>query len=151
MTLSKETKLGTISVSDVLFAQIIGECFTREYCKDRVWPATKRGRQIGSDAKFNVAEFANHIEVCHSTDEIHLNLEFSVIVKFGTSIRKICDRMADTIADEIKQKTGKKPFQIKIRIAGVKSKQIAKRNLEVIKEYDDTDAVYEKEDGAKQQ
>lgn len=135
MTLSKETKLGTISVSNILFAQIIGESFTGEYCLDRVWPSTKRGRQIGNDAKFSLSEFANHIDVQSSEDEKNIDLEFSIIVKFGTSIRKISEHLADDIAKAIEKKSGKKPHQIKIRIAGVKSKQIAKRNLEVIKQY----------------
>lgn len=135
MTLSKETKLGTISVSNMLFAQIIGESFTKEYCLDRVWPASKRGRQIGSDAKFSLSDFANHIDVNPSSDGGSFDLEFSIIVKFGTSIRSISEHLADDIAATIEEKTGKKPNQIKIRISGVKSKQIAKRNLEVIKNY----------------
>lgn len=135
MTLSKETKLGTISVSNVLFAQIIGESFTKEYSLDRVWPATKRGRQIGSDAKFSLTDFANHIDAERSADGEDFELEFSIIIKFGTSIRSISERLADDIAEALEEKTGKKPSQIKIRIAGVKSKQIAKRNLEFIKQY----------------
>ena len=135
MTLSKETELGTISVSNVLFAQIIADSFQRADCRDRVWPATKRGRQIGSDAKFSVSDFAGAIEVEPSFDGGSVDIEFSVIVKFGTSIRKLTDVISDYIADTIYEKQGKKPNQIKIRIVGVKSRQMARRNLEVIKRY----------------
>lgn len=136
MTLSRETELGTISVSNVLFAQIIGESFKAESCKDKVWPSTKKGRQIGSDGKFSLSDFAGHIEVSPSLDGDSIDLEYSVIVKFGTSISSLCDAMADYIAETIFEKQGKRPNQIKIRIAGVKSKQVAKRSAEVIKRYD---------------
>lgn len=135
MTLSKETKLGTITVSNVLFAQVIAESFVAESLKDKVWPATKKGRQIGNDAKFSLSEFAGHIDVCASEDGNSIDLEFSIIIKFGTSIRNLTDTMADYIADTIYEKQGKKPHQIKIKVAGVKSKQIARRNLEVVKRY----------------
>lgn len=144
MTLSKETELGTITVSNVLFAQIIGESFKIETCADRVWPATRKGRQIGNDAKFSYQEFASHIDVTSAVEEgaenrseknSAINIEFSIIVKFGTSIRKVTDAIADYVADTLYEKQGKRPDRIKIRISGVKSKQIAKRNLEVVKNY----------------
>ena len=100
-----------------------------------MWPSTKKGRQIGSDAKFSISDFAGNIEVEPSFDGDSVDIEFSVIVKFGTSIRKLTDAVADYIADTIYQKQKKKPNQIKIRIAGVKSRQVARRNLEVIKRY----------------
>lgn len=141
MTLSRETELGTISVSDVLFAQIIAESFELEPCRDRVWPATRKGRQIGNDQKFSIGEFASHIEVESSFDGESVDLEFSVIVKFGTSIRALTDAMADYIAEEIERKSGKKPCQITVRISGVKSRQTARRSLEVIKRYGEKDGA----------
>ena len=135
MTLSRETELGTISVSNILFAQIIADSFQQASCRNKVWPSTKKGRQIGSDAKFSISDFAGNIEVEPSFDGDSVDIEFSVIVKFGTSIRKLTDAVADYIADTIYQKQKKKPNQIKIRIAGVKSRQVARRNLEVIKRY----------------
>ena len=48
MTLSRETELGTISVSNILFAQIIADSFQQASCRNKVWPSTKKGRQIGN-------------------------------------------------------------------------------------------------------
>ena len=135
MTLSRETELGTITVSNLLFAQIIADSFKLEGCKGKIWPATKKGKQVGSDMKFNLSEFANTIEIEEIQDGETMNLEFHVIVKFGTSISTICGNIADYIAMSIEQKHGRKPGQIKIHVTGVKSKQIAKRNLEVVKGY----------------
>jgi len=135
MALTRETDLGTITVSNLLFAQVIADSFKTDTCKGKVWPATKKGKQIGSDMKFNLSEFANVIEVEEMEDSGRINLEFSVIVKFGTSIRTICEAICDDVAQSIGQKHGNKPAQIKVRVAGVKSKQIAKRNVEVTKRY----------------
>lgn len=136
MALTRETDLGTISVSNLFFAQIIAASFKEEACKGKVWPATKKGRQIGSPAKFNLSEFANAIEVESDETQGRMKIECSIIVKFGTSIRTICDAIADYTAEMVEKKHGSKPYQITIHVAGVKSKQIAKRNLEVVKTYE---------------
>lgn len=136
MALTRETNLGTISVSNLFFAQMIADSFKLDACKGKVWPATKKGRQIGSPAKFNLSEFANTIEVEESEYPGHVNIECNVIVKFGVSIGRVCETIADHTADLIEKRQGKKPYQIKIRVAGVKSKQIARRNLEVVKTYE---------------
>lgn len=136
MALTRETDLGTISVSNLFFAQIIAGSFKLDACKGRVWPATKKGRQIGSPAKFNLSEFASAIEVEPSGYEGRMNIECSVIVKFGTSISSVCETIADYTAEMVQQKHGGKPYRIIIHVVGVKSKQIAKRNLEVTKTYE---------------
>lgn len=135
MTLAKETNLGTITISNLLFAQLIAECFKLESCKNKVWPATKKGRQIGTDMKFNLSDFASAIEVEETGEDGCMDITFSVIIKFGTSIGAVCEALANGLADNVQQKHGKRPNQIKIHVVGVKSKQIAKRNLEVIKNY----------------
>ncbi len=135
MTLSRETELGTISISNLLFAQVIAESFRIEACKGKVWPAAKKGRQIGSEKKFNLSEFANAIEIEESPYDGRIDIEFSIIIKFGVSISGVCEAAANYIANRIEEKQGKKPHQIKIKVTGVKSKQIAKRNLEVVKRY----------------
>ena len=136
MALTRDTELGTISVANLFFAQIIADSFKLEDCKGKVWPATRKGRQIGSPAKFNLSEFANAIEVHESEHAGRVDVEFNLIVKFGTSISSICERIADHTADLIEKRHGNRPHQIKIRVVGVKSKQIAKRNLEVVKTYE---------------
>ncbi|MBR3786378.1 MAG: Asp23/Gls24 family envelope stress response protein [Firmicutes bacterium] len=138
MALTRETDLGTISVANLFFAQIIADSFKLDACKGKVWPATKKGRQIGSPAKFNLSEFANAIEVEESEHAGHVNIECSIIVKFGVSIGRVCEAIADHTADLVERRHGKRPHQIKIRVAGVKSKQIARRNLEVVKTYEIT-------------
>ena len=135
LTVSKQTELGTISVSNLFYAQIIRESFEQESCLGKIWAATRKGRQIGSDQKFSVGEFASHIEAENSFDGAGADLEFSVIVRFGTSICKLTDDVCSYIAETLYEKQGRKPNQIKIHIVGVRSRQTARRSLEVIKRY----------------
>ena len=128
MTVSKQTELGTISVSNLFYAQIIRESFEQESCLGKIWAATRKGRQIGSDQKFSVGEFASHIEAENSFDGAGVDLEFSVI-------RKLTDDVCSYIAETLYEKQGRKPNQIKIHIVGVRSRQTARRSLEVIKRY----------------
>lgn len=135
MTISRETDLGTISISNAIFAQIILDAFEQESCQGKVWPATKRGRQLGGDQMPSAADYGGYIEAERSFDGKTIDLEFSVIIRFGTSIRRVTEALGNFIAEEIREKQGRYPNQIKIRIAGVRSRQIARRNLEVIKSY----------------
>lgn len=135
MSISKTTDLGKITVSNAVFARSILESLDTEYCRGKVWPATPRGRQIGSGRKINPNEFAREIKAEPSPEGEGPDIEFSVIVRFGAGIGKLTDAICDHLASDIEEKTGRKPRQIKIRIAGVKSKQIVRRDVEVIKRY----------------
>ncbi len=135
MTISKTTELGTITVSNLIFAQIIEKSFQQKHCRGRVWPATSKGRQIGNEQKFSLSDFAHEINVEPSENGDGFELEFSIIIRFGTSIKLVTGIISDYIAETIEKKQGRKPDRIIIKIAGMKSRQIAKRNLEVIKEY----------------
>lgn len=61
MLLEKNNELGKISISNNVFAQIIKDSL--ELCRGRVWPATKKGKQIGNEWKFNLSDFASTVEV----------------------------------------------------------------------------------------
>jgi Uncharacterized protein conserved in bacteria len=135
MTLVKDNDLGSITISNLIFAQIIFDGMMQPECKDMVWPATKRGRQVGIVNKFTDNEFALYIDVDYD-DEGRLVIEFNVIMKFGVSIKKITKILADYIAREIKLDCGKNPSIITINIAGVKSRHKAKRNTKVVYRYE---------------
>ena len=42
LTLSRENELGTISVSNIFFAQIIADSFNQESCANKVWPGNEK-------------------------------------------------------------------------------------------------------------
>lgn len=136
LTISKSTELGKITISNVIFAEIIDEGFRLEKCAGKIWPATKRGRQIGNDLKYSVTDLANNIEVAKGLNSEGIDIEFSTIIKFGAGISSVTDTLCDYIVDTMKDRHNKSVNTIKVRITGIKSKQIARRDLEVIKRYE---------------
>lgn len=135
MTVAKETRLGTISLSNEVFAQIIFDGMMQESCIDRIWPSTLRGRQVGVIDRFTDSEFALYITAERDADE-RIMLEFSVIVQFGLSIRNLTGILSDYIADRICELDGDKPSTITINIAGVRSRHKARRNTKVVYHYE---------------
>ena len=135
MTVSKETRLGTISLSNEVFAQIIFDGLLQEPCIDRIWPSTPRGRQVGIIDRFTDSEFALYISAGRDADE-RITLEFSVIVQFGLSIKSLTGTLADYIADRILAMEGDRPSMITINIAGVRSRHKARRNTKVVYHYE---------------
>lgn len=136
MSYNKETELGDVKISDQIIAQIVSDAMNTDGISNKVWPATVHGRQIGLLPKIVDAEFASNMNVDNDGND-GLVLEFSVIVKFGESLKHITRLLADTISDNIKYLLGISPSMITINIAGVKSKQIAKRNTKAVYKYGD--------------
>jgi len=136
MTLMKETELGIITISNSIFSQIIFDGMMQPGCLDVIWPATKRGRQVGIVARFTDTEFPMSIDAGYDKSD-RMTIEFNVIVQFGISIKKTTKLLADYIADNIETLSGKKPMRITINIASVKTKNNrARRNTKVVYEYE---------------
>lgn len=135
MSLHRENRLGIISISNNIFAAVIRDGMLIPDCRGRVWPATKKGKQIGNDAKVNLNDFGSSIEV-EDDEDGPMKIKFSIIIKFGSSISGITSSLSDYIAEAVGVITDKKTLQITIHVSGVKSRQIAKRNTEVIKTYE---------------
>lgn len=129
MFLKRENAIGEISVSNNIFAQIIRDSF--KLCEGRVWPATKKCKQIGTDNKFSLTDFSSTIESLETGEGIEL--KFYVIIKFGASIKEITDKLTNYIFQNVKTTIGEYPYKVTISVVGVKSKQIAKRDVEVVK------------------
>lgn len=136
MSLYKDTELGRIRISSVLFTQLIINSLRQQDCVGKVWPATKKGKLIGNEIKYNVSEIAQHVSVVQNEEGNIEEIAFCLIVKFGTSIKKVTAAIADQLAEYIFEEFGQRPDRIVIKISGIKSKQIAKRDLEVMRVYE---------------
>lgn len=135
MSVARENGLGTISLSNAVFAQIIFDGMLQESCADRIWPSTPRGRQVGVIDRFTDSEFSMYINTDRDQDG-RITLEFSVIVQFGLSIRKLTGMLSDYIADRICELDGDRPSVITINIAGVRSRHKVRRNTKVVYHYE---------------
>ena len=117
MPLIKETDYGKITISDELFKDVIESSFDIPECKGKIWLASKHG-----------------IEAEHN-DDGKIDMKFSVVVKFGEPIKRLCAAAADDVARRINLRSGQMPASIKVNVIGVKSKNIVKRSMEVVCEY----------------
>lgn len=134
MTYTRSTNLGEIKISDLVIARIILDAMSAPDMKGIIWPATVHGRQLGRRTRSLDSEFASNIECSYSEEEGSV-LEFSVIVKFGISIRKTTRELSDRIHDDIEYVSGISTDLITINIAGVKSRNTAKRNIKAVYRY----------------
>lgn len=134
MSIIKKTELGNVQISDQLIVHMISEAIEHPDLKGKVWAATERGRQIGLIPMRAEAELASSIKTELGEDDF-LTMEFNVIVRFGISIKRITKRLSDLVADNMYYVLGLRPDIITINIAGVKSKQIARRNTKAVFKY----------------
>ena len=68
-------------------------------------------------------------------DGMRISLEFSVIIRFGLSIRRVTKRLADDIRSAAEESLGLDVARITINIAGVRSRKDARRNTKVVFDY----------------
>lgn len=134
MALSTRTDLGEIRISDHVVAGIITDIMEEPDFYGKVWPATERGREFGRGPRIADSDF--EIDIQTSADDLKsITIEFSVIVKFGISIKTTTHSLADHITDNMLYILGTRPSVIIINIAGAKSKHIARRNTRTIYKY----------------
>ena len=80
--------------------------------------------------------FRRKYNIIISEDAKHYLLKFFVIMSFGASIKKNCTEVLDNLEKQIRTMFPDKGCKIILKIVGVKSKNIAKRNIEIVREYE---------------
>ena len=63
-------------------------------------------------------------------------MKFFVIMTFGASIKDNCTAVLDSLEKQMKTMLPDKSGQIVLKIVGVKSKKIARRDIEIVREYE---------------
>ena len=87
----------------------------------------------GIDQKVSTGELAANIFIKETEDGYYL--KFHVIMSFGASIKENCTAVLDSLEQQMKIMLPDKQGQIILKIVGVKSKKIAERNIEIVREY----------------
>ncbi|MGN0709149.1 MAG: hypothetical protein ACI4LM_02765, partial [Anaerovoracaceae bacterium] len=103
-------------------------------CAGLIWPATPQGLMLenkGAEADENFFQSVSSSK----NDDGGYRLEFSVIVRFGTSIRKVTKTLADEVVSAISDRFGEHISEMVINIAGVYTKNVTKRNTRVVYHY----------------
>lgn len=134
MIVTKETDLGTISVSNVVFAEIISGSIHSLGMEHTVWPSSDRGKPADKGSWTSASDTAKLIDVDY-IDEKHVALEFSIIIRFGASISGVTRELTEAIREALRESLGLDASRITINIAGVRSRKIARRNSKVVYDY----------------
>lgn len=115
----EETEFGKIIINEnTIFQMILPEI--EEYSRN-LYVSNSKGKRTN---KFFI-ENKDGVEV-----------KINIVVKFGTSIQKVTDDIISIVYDQLSLITGLKVKKITVVVVGVVAKKLAKRNVEVSREYD---------------
>lgn len=133
MSLERSTQYGNIKLNDTIFARAVLSAVVRTGGK--VICASEKGKVLGGiDQKVSPGELASNIIVRETADGYYL--KFFVIMTFGASIKENCTAVLDNLEKQMKTLVPDKGGKIVIKIVGVKSKKIAERDIEIVREYE---------------
>ena len=132
MSLERTTQYGKIRLNDTIFAKAVLSSIAGTGGK--VLCASEKGKILGViDQKVSTGELASNIFIKETEDGYCL--EFFVIMSFGASIKENCTAILNSLEKQMKTMMPDKGGRIVLRIVGVKSKKIAARNIEIVREY----------------
>ncbi|MEE1037739.1 MAG: Asp23/Gls24 family envelope stress response protein [Eubacterium sp.] len=115
----EETEFGKIIINEnTIFQMILPEI--EEYSRN-LYVSNSKGKRTN---KFFI-ENKDGVEV-----------KINIVVKFGTSIQKVTEDIISIVYDQLSLITGLKVKKITVVVVGVVAKKLAKRNVEVSREYD---------------
>lgn len=126
MNITVETELGEISVDKKFFAQKIMSVLMQIRWRGRFMPANSKSKLLSEENKPSFESFADVLELSKINDGIYISIP--LIADFGMPLRS---NASDLIRD-IYIEFGKMKMPITkltLHIVGVKSKQIAPRNI----------------------
>ena len=132
MSLERSTQYGKIKLNDTIFAKAVLSAVAKTGGK--VLCASERGKILGGiDQKVSTGELTSNIFIRETAESYYL--KFFVIMSFGASIKENCTAVLDSLEQQMKIMLPDKQGQIILKIVGVKSKKIAERNIEIVREY----------------
>ena len=132
MSLERSTQYGKIKLNDTIFAKAVLSAVAKTGGK--VLCSSERGKILGGiDQKVSTGELASNIFIRETAESYYV--KFFVIMSFGASIKENCTAVLDSLEQQMKIMLPDKQGQIILKIVGVKSKKIAERNIEIVREY----------------
>ena len=132
MSLTKTTSLGTITINTAVISREI--LFATAKVNEKLFLASEKCKVLGSPKKVGSGELAANIKVEQTKEEFKLT--FYIVMNFGSSIKSTTETVLDYLEESFKAMFPKQNGKIVLKIVGVKSKNVAPRDIEVIREYE---------------
>lgn len=132
MPLTKVTGLGKIVINPSVISKEILNSAT--VVNEKLFFATEKGKILGTPKKVGLGELSTNIKIHQKEDEIYVTMY--IIMNFGASIKVATDTILDNMEKSISSMFPNQKVVVTIKIVGVKSKNIALRDIEVSREYE---------------
>lgn len=134
MALERDDALGNIKLNDGVFAKMLLRALART--DDKAILASEKGKPLGGgiNQKISTGEAAANLKFYE--EPTRYCMEFCIIITFGASIQKVTDVILDDLAAQLSQMLPEKGGHLVLHIVGIKSKKIAERNIEVVRDYE---------------
>ena len=88
-----------------------------------------KSNPLGVGVKKNLVNEVNDVEVDYNRRG--MDIKIYIMVKFGTSIGLVTNKIIENVYEDVKKCMGLEPNSISVVVTGIISKNIAKRNIEV--------------------
>lgn len=124
---------GIIRVNDNIFGSIVSDAISQT--EGKAFAASDKGKLLTAigGGRPTAGEIADHIIIKEIEGKIYLDCY--IIMLFGASIKVTTEKIFNILERRLKELFPAQAGKIKLKIVGVKSKQIAERNLEVEREW----------------
>lgn len=133
MAIERKNDLGTIKLDDYIFAQIIQTSLLKSGRK--AFHASEKGKLLGNQGiKSGIGEISSNIKIHEEGDKY--TIEFYIVTLFGASISETTNEILDYIEYEMKGLFPRKGIKLILKIVGTKSKRVAPRDIEIVREYE---------------
>ncbi|MEG0663154.1 MAG: hypothetical protein RR472_07740, partial [Anaerovoracaceae bacterium] len=93
-----------------------------------------KGKAQGLVSKIGGIEPISNLDIVFK--EKGIDIRVFVAIRFGTSIGYVTNTLIDLIHERVKRVIGKDPDSVAVVVSGIISKNMAKRNIEVMRRYD---------------
>lgn len=134
MAIYRTTEKGKVKISDRFVADLLMDAFGDSCCQGKIWPSTQKGKLIEPGGLFGMGDLHSHIKVSQAKDG-EVTVALSVVVRFGASIQKTTDELGEAIRKRMRQVLGMSGVALQIHVRGIRSRSVARRDVEVEKTY----------------
>lgn len=132
MSLSRETKLGKITINDNVIAKAILKATAG--VANKLFLSTEKGKLLGSPLRVGSSELAGNIVIREVNGRY--DITFYAVINFGSSIKNVTETVMNALQEEMQTMFPNQSGILTVKIVGVKSKNIAERDIEVKREYE---------------
>ncbi|MBN7772572.1 Asp23/Gls24 family envelope stress response protein [Clostridium aminobutyricum] len=127
MLYKEENEKGSIIIEKAVIARIIMEVVSQ--FNGKVFISNYKNKATTFYAKIGVTDEINSMDI--TMGDQGLDIKIYIVVKFGTSIKMVTNKLITDINNKIIEFTMMKPNSVSVVVTGMISKNIAKRNIEV--------------------